>query len=301
LDDEEGLLGLAFHPDYRNNGQFFVYYNPQSEPRVCYVSRFRVSRTDPDRADPDSEEVLLRIQQPFANHNGGSIAFGHDGYLYIGLGDGGGRNDPLELGQDLTSWMGKVLRIDVNRREQGLAYAIPRDNPFVGRSDALPEIFAYGFRNVWRLSVDRETGAIWVGDVGQDLWEEVDIVRKGGNYGWSVREGTQPFGNSAKAGPDPVDPVWEYDHQVGKSITGGFVYRGGRLPELQGAYLYADYVSGKMWALRYDQQEGRVIENLGIAASGVPVFSFGEDERGEVYYLISSPTGRTIFRFGREN
>jgi glucose/arabinose dehydrogenase len=299
-DNEEGLLGFAFHPKYRSNGQFYVYYSPERDLRVCYVSRFRVSENDPNRADPASEEVVLRIPQPFANHNGGSIAFGHDGYLYIALGDGGGRNDPVQHGQDLSSWMGSLLRIDVDRREGDRNYAIPPDNPFRDHAEARPEIFAFGFRNTWRISVDRKTGAIWSADVGQDLWEEINIVRAGGNYGWSRREGTHAFGNQDKAGPGmPIDPVWAYDHQVGKSITGGFVYRGTRLAELAGSYLYADYVSGKIWALKYDEQSGEVVQNMGIRSSGLPVFSFGEDEQGEVYYLIATPTGRTIFRFER--
>jgi glucose/arabinose dehydrogenase len=297
-DNEEGLLGLAFHPEYKNNGQFFVYYSTNAEPRVAHVSRFQVSAADPNRADPDSEEVVMRIEQPFSNHNGGSIAFGNDGYLYIALGDGGGRNDPVAHGQDLKTWMGCVLRIDIDRKEGDRGYAIPADNPFASRSDDAPEIFAYGFRNIWRLAVDRPTGTIWVGDVGQDLWEEVNIVKSGGNYGWSIREGSYAFGNGTKAGPGtPVDPVWEYDHQIGKSITGGHVYRGKRLPELDGAYLYADYVSGKIWALKYDAESGRVVENLGIRSNGVPVFAFGQDADGEVYYMIAAPSGRTIFRF----
>ena len=301
LNNEHGLLGLAFHPDYQQNGQFFVYYSPSATPRHCFVSRFNVSADDPNRADPSSEQVVLKIPQPFSNHNGGSITFGKDGYLYVALGDGGGRNDPLTAGQDLTSWMGKVLRIDVNRSEGGRSYAIPPDNPFLDRDDARPEIFAYGFRNIWRMAVDRETGSIWCGDVGQDLWEEIDILEPGGNYGWSRREGTHAFGNGLKQGPsEPIDPIWEYDHQIGKSITGGFVYRGERVPSLVGCYLYADYVSGKIWALKYDQTSRQVISNRAIPSSGTPVFSFGEDESGEVYFLIASPSGRTIFRFEEE-
>jgi glucose/arabinose dehydrogenase len=149
------------------------------------------------------------------------------------------------------------------------------------------------------MSVDRETGAIWIGDVGQDLWEEIDILQRGGNYGWSSREGTHGFDKRSPVGSDPIEPVWEYDHQVGKSITGGFVYRGSRLDELQGAYLYADFVTGKIWALKYDQQSGQVKENLGIASSGIPVLSFGEDENGEVYYMLETVSGKGIYRFER--
>lgn len=296
--NEEGMLGFAFHPRYQETGEFFVYYSSAAEPQVSIVSRFQVSSDDPNRADADSEEVLLRIPQPFANHNGGSIAFGPDGYLYIGLGDGGSRNDPFGNGQNLATWLGSILRIDVDHKQEGLNYAIPADNPFRDRADAKPEIYAYGFRNIWRLSFDRETGTLWAGDVGQDLWEEVDIVRRGGNYGWSVREGTHPFGNRMQSADDePIDPVWEYDHQVGKSVTGGIVYRGSRLPQLRGRYLHADYVSGKIWALEYDEATGKAISNKSIATSGIPVMAFGEDEAGDVYYTIEAPDGRGIYRF----
>lgn len=296
-DNEEGLLGLAFHPKYSENGQLFVYYSSEEEPRTSIVSRFQVSSDDPNRADPESEFVVMKIPQPFANHNGGSIAFGPDGYLYIGLGDGGGRNDPLLTGQDLSTWMGSLLRIDVDQTEEGKRYGIPSDNPFVDREGALPEIYAYGFRNIWRLSFDRETGDLWVADVGQDRWEEINVVKAGGNYGWSLREGSFPFGNTVGNPVDPLlNPVWEYDHMVGKSITGGYVYRGPR-PELQGLYLYADYVSGKIWALGLDRETGKVDKNYGISDGGLPVLAFGEDEQGEVYYLLESASGQGIFRF----
>jgi glucose/arabinose dehydrogenase len=297
-DNEEGLLGLAFHPKYTENGQFFVYYSSAQEPRTSIVSRFQVSSDDPNRADPESEVVVMKIPQPFANHNGGSIAFGPDGYLYIGLGDGGGRNDPIQSGQDLSSWMGSLLRIDVDQSSGERAYGIPSDNPFLDRENARPEIFAYGFRNIWRLAFDRETGELWAADVGQDRWEEINVVEAGGNYGWSLREGSFPFGNSAGSPEDPlIGPVWEYDHMVGKSITGGYVYRGSRMPILQGVYLYADYVSGKIWGLRRDAETGQVEKNFGISDGGLPVLAFGEDEQGEVYYLLESATGEGIFRF----
>ena len=299
-DNEEGLLGLALHPNYKTNGWFYVYYSSAAEPRVSIVSRFHVSAKDPNRADPDSEQVVMKIPQPFSNHNGGSIAFGHDGYLYIALGDGGGRNDPLSHGQNLNTWMGSLLRIDVDHQQNGNNYAIPADNPFTQRADAKPEIFAYGFRNVWRLTVDRKTGALWAADVGQDFWEEVNIVQRGGNYGWSVREASFPFNNKPLDSPDePIAPIWEYDHQIGKSITGGFVYRGSRLPELQGWYLYADFVSGRIWALKYDDATGKVTQNMGIATTGFPVLAFGEDETGEVYYTLETVDGKGIYRFDR--
>lgn len=300
-DNEEGLLGLAFHPNYKKNGHFYVYYSSAKEQRVSIVSRYRVSDEDSNRADPDSEQVVMKIPQPFSNHNGGSIAFGHDGYLYIGLGDGGGRNDPLGHGQNLMTWMGSILRIDVDRRENGNNYAIPRDNPFTHREGAKPEIFAYGLRNVWRLTVDRETGDIWAADVGQDFWEEVNIVRRGGNYGWSVREASYPFNNKPVESPDElIEPVWEYDHQVGKSITGGFVYRGSRLPELQGWYVYADFISGSIRALKYDKAAGKVTQCMGITSTGLPVLAFGEDEAGEMYYTLETISGKGVYRFDRK-
>lgn len=303
-DNEEGLLGFALHPRFKDNGQFFVYYNAADEPRVAYLSRFRMSKNDPNRADPNSEQRIMRVEQPFSNHNGGPMKFGHDGYLYIGFGDGGGRNDPVSRAQDLSTWMGKILRIDVDHQEKGKKYAIPKDNPFIDREGARPEIFAYGIRNPWRLTVDRKTGAIWIGDVGQDLWEEIHIIRRGGNYGWSVREGNHGFNNGLRVNYDapqdpPIDPIWEYDHQVGKSITGGYVYRGMRLPELAGAYLYGDYVTGNIYALYYDQEKQKVIKNMAVPSTGIAVLSFGEDERGEVYYMVESVRGRCFYRFDR--
>ena len=175
---------------------------------------------------------------------------------------------------------------------------MPKDNPFVKRAKARPEIWAYGLRNVWRMSFDRQTGAFWAADVGQDLWEEINIVRKGGNYGWNVREAKHPFGKNG-SGPrrDLIDPIWEYHHSVGKSITGGNVYRGKRVPQLRGQYIYADYVSGKIWALSYNAKSGRVTANRPIPGNKMPVITFGEDEAGEIYFCIVSPTGRGIFRF----
>lgn len=301
-DAEEGLLGLAFHPAYKNNGYFYVCYSSSAEPRTSIISRFSVSKTDPNKADPGSELVVMKIPQPFSNHNGGSIAFGHDGYLYIALGDGGGRNDPLGHGQNLGTLMGSLLRIDVNSTEQGKNYAVPADNPFLDRKGAQPEIYAYGFRNIWRLTVDRTTGDLWAADVGQDFWEEVNIVKKGGNYGWSVREASYPFNNQPSTSTDElIPPVWEYDHQLGKSITGGFVYRGSRLPELQGMYVYADFISGRIWALKYDPAAGKVTANKSIASTGFPVLAFGEDEAGEMFYMLETIDGQGIYRFDPTN
>jgi glucose/arabinose dehydrogenase len=300
--NEEGLLGIAFHPRFVDTGEFYLCYSPIEEPQVERVSRFRVSKHDAQRADPSSEEVVLRIEQPFPNHNGGSIAFGTDGHLYVGLGDGGSRNDPLDNAQNLATVLGKILRIDIDRRDSGKAYAIPSDNPFVGRSGAAAEIWAYGFRNPWQLACDPVTGRLWVADVGQDLQEEIDVVVRGGNYGWRRREGTHPFGNDDP--PEPVvEPVWEYDHQVGKSITGGCVVRGGRVPEIEGRYLYGDFVSGRLWALAIDAASGADmsgVSNMGIPWNGLPIFGFGLDEEGTAYVTTASQSGQGVFRLVRK-
>lgn len=300
-ENEEGFLGLAFHPKHRENGEFFVFYTPKYKgQRKNVVSRFRTVKGDPNRADPNSEEVLITFDKPFWNHDGGTICFGPDGYLYITHGDGGAGNDPFDNGQKLGSLLGKILRIDVNGKTDGKNYAIPADNPFVGVKDARPEVYAYGFRNVWRMGFDRKTGQLWAADVGQNLYEEIDIVRKGGNYGWNRREGLHPFG-ARGLGPrkDLIDPIWEYHHDVGKSVTGGTPYRGGRVPELDGYYIYGDYVSGRVWALKYDEKLGRVTENRPVAGPNLPVYSFGEDEQGEMYMLTATNTARGIYRFGK--
>ncbi len=301
-ENEEGLLGLAFHPDYKKNGEFFVYYTTRAEAHLSVISRFKTRAGNRDQADPDSEEILITIKQPFWNHNGGTLEFGKDGYLYIALGDGGKADDPLKSAQDLSTVLGKVLRIDVDTQDPGLPYAIPRDNPFVDTQGARGEIYAYGFRNPWRISFDRADGSLWCSDVGQNLWEEIDIVVKGGNYGWSNREATHPFGPTpADAGPGMVEPIWEYPHTEnwGKSITGGQVYRGQRMPELTGYYLYGDYVSGKLWALKRDATTGKVTENRPIAwGPSLPVVTFGEDEAGEVYFTTVT-SGGMLFRFNR--
>ncbi len=295
--NEEGLLGLAFHPKYKTDGRFFVYYTTTDAPRTSVISSFRVSEDDPNKADPKSEVEIMRIKQPYWNHNGGTIVFGRDGYLYVALGDGGSAKDPHGNGQNLSTLLGSILRIDIDHKNHGRNYSIPKDNPFVNRPKARPEIWAYGLRNVWRMSFDRKTGALWAADVGQDLWEEINIIRKGGNYGWNVREAKHPFGPNG-SGPrrDLIDPIWEYHHSVGKSITGGHVYRGKRVPQLKGQYVYADYVSGKLWALSYNAKTGRVLANRPIPGSKMPVITFGEDEAGELYFCIVSPTGKGIFR-----
>lgn len=298
--NEEGLLGLAFHPKYRENGQFFVFYTQQKQGLINVLSRFRVRKDDPDRADPASEEVLLTVKRPFWNHDGGTILFGPDGYLYLALGDGGAANDPFDNAQNLGTLLGSILRLDIDRKSAGTAYAIPMDNPFVGRKGARPEIWAHGLRNVWRMAFDRSTGRLWAADVGQNLFEEIDLIVKGGNYGWRRREGLHPF--DAKGMPrrsDWIDPIWEYHHDVGRSITGGLVYRGKRLPELTGHFLYADYVSGKLWALQYDEQAKRVTANRTLRDRNLPILSFGEDDRGEAYLLAVAADGRGIYTLRR--
>jgi glucose/arabinose dehydrogenase len=299
-ENEEGFLGLAFHPDYKKTGEFFVFYTPKKEKLVNVVSRFRVSKDDPDRADPASEEEIFRVKRPFWNHDGGTIVFGPDGMLYIALGDGGAANDPFGNGQNLKQPLGKVLRIDINKKDPGKNYAIPPDNPFDDLKDAIPETWAYGLRNVWRMAFDKKTGKLWAADVGQNLYEEIDIIERGGNYGWRLREGLHPFGPGG-SGPrkDLIDPIWEYHHDIGKSLTGGFVYRGKQFPELDGYYLCADYVTGKIWALKYSEKEKRVTEWRTIRDKSLPIMSFGEDDRGEAYLMTYAASGRGIYRLVR--
>jgi glucose/arabinose dehydrogenase len=298
--NEEGFLGLAFHPKYKENGEFFIFYTDVKARMDNVVSRFRVSKTDRNQADPASEQEIIRFTKPFWNHDGGTIAFGPDGYLYITHGDGGAGNDPHENGQNLKTLLGKVIRIDIDRKEGGKNYAVPKDNPFVGKKDTAPEIWAYGLRNIWRMAFDRKTGILWAGEVGQNLYEEIDILKAGGNYGWNLRESLHPFGvKGVDVRPDLIDPIWEYHHDVGKSITGGLVYRGKKLPELDGAYLYADYVSSRIWALWYDAAKGRVIANREIKGPGIPIPTFGEDEKGEAYFLLHVPSSRVIYRFAK--
>jgi glucose/arabinose dehydrogenase len=276
---EEGLLGLAFHPDFARNRLFYVYYTPAERPRRTVLSRFRAKSAE--AADPASEEVLLTIAQPYSNHNGGMLAFGPDGRLYVGVGDGGSGGDPHDNGQRLDTLLGKILRLT----DAGTA---PADNPFTGRAGARAEIWAYGMRNPWRFSFDRGTGALWVADVGQNKWEEVDLVVKGGNYGWRVYEGAAPYAKSAVTpASEPIAPVATYGHDAGCSITGGYVYRGKAVAALQGQYLYADFCSGTVWAL----DAGVTGPRKGRAIGNVPdPSSFGEDAEGEVY--LTSFTGR---------
>lgn len=308
-ENEEGFLGMAFHPRFRENGEFFVHYTAADSPHTMVLERYRVSEEDPDAADPDSGEEILRVRHPYWNHKGGTICFGPDGYLYITYGDGGMGDDPHGNGQNLQTLLGKILRIDVDRRGEKTAYSIPADNPFAADGTPRPkgvrrEIWAYGLRNVWRMSFDRKTGRLWIADVGQDRWEEINVGRAGANYGWNLREGDQPYAPASTAtGPGFDDPVWAYPHDVGKSITGGNVYRGEALPDLDGWYFYADFVAGRLWGLKYDEAAGRVVANgeIPLDKEGLAILSFGEDERGEIYFCVLSADGRGIYTLARRD
>ncbi len=324
FDNEDGLLSIAFHPGFKTNGLFYIYYNqentpeemkrfqdgrPTSFPYRSVVSEFKVSATDPDRADLASERILLEVPQPFSNHKGGELAFGPEGYLYLGLGDGGAADDPFGSGQNTATLLAKMLRIDVNTRstigwgryKHDLPYGIPADNPFVGEPDMAygvrKEIYAYGLRNPWRYSWDSKTGALWVGDVGQDLWEEVDLVTKGGDYGWNIREGAHHF-KPGPAGAQLIDPVMEYthrpnlqpqgmfpDHSIGLCVIGGYVYRGKEFPALDGVYVYGDYNLGTIWGFRYDYTTHQVTAQGTLLQQPKNITSFAEDLDGEIYVL----------------
>jgi glucose/arabinose dehydrogenase len=279
--NEEGLLGLAFHPDFERNGFFYLNYTASS-PRRTVIARYSIQADSPAVAERESERVVLEFAQPFSNHNGGQLSFGPDGYLYIATGDGGSGGDPEGNGQNLESLLGKILRIDVDGATAERGYGIPEDNPFAGSGDGIrEEIYAYGLRNPWRFSFDPVTGLLWAGDVGQNAIEEVDIVRKGGNYGWKVMEGTNCFSPSSGCDTTGLElPVWEYGRSAGRS-TGGFVYRGERVPELVGAYVYADFVTGRIWALHYDFQNPPV--NTEILDTDLGISSFGVDVNNNLY------------------
>ncbi|MCY4437513.1 MAG: PQQ-dependent sugar dehydrogenase [Chloroflexi bacterium] len=288
--NEQGLLSMAFDPEYAANGIFYVYYTDNRGDTV--VARYRVSADNPDAADPDSEEVLLRVEQPYGNHNGGLIKFGPDGYLYVALGDGGSGGDPLDSGQDLGTLLGTLLRIDVRT---GGGYAVPADNPFVGREGVRAEIWAWGLRNVWRFSFDRDTGDLFMADVGQNKLEEVSFqpaASPGGeNYGWNRFEGSQPYGNRSTEGMvrrEMVFPIAEYGRNEGCSVTGGYMYRGQQLPALAGNYIFGDYCSGIVWTLT-PQADGAWLRTVLFVAPS-EITSFGEDADGEVYVIIRNGT-----------
>lgn len=282
--NEQGLLTVAFHPDYRNNGFFFVNYTDKQGDTV--IARYQVSTDNPEVADPNSAKILLTIDQPYANHNGGQVLFGPDGYLYIGMGDGGAANDPENRAQSLNTLLGKILRIDV---DSGDPYGIPETNPFVNRREASPEIWSYGWRNPWRFSFDRATGDLYVADVGQNQYEEVHVelagTEGGRNYGWRLMEGQHCF-NPAECDPAAqglILPVAEYDHSLGCSVTGGYVYRGKQFPSLEGVYFYGDYCSGIIWGLRYEGNEQW--SQAELLRSEETISSFGQDEAGELYLV----------------
>jgi glucose/arabinose dehydrogenase len=286
---ERGLLGLAFHPDYETNGQFFINYTDNLGDTV--IARYTVSADDPNKADPASAQEILYIGQPYANHNGGQLAFGPDGYLYIGTGDGGSAGDPQNNGQNPAVLLGKMLRIDVNTTTDGKPYGIPADNPFVDNPDFAPEVWAYGLRNPWRFSFDRETGDLYIADVGQNQWEEVNFQPTdstgGENYGWRIMEGKHVYSNDTAPG-ELVAPFAEYDHNNGCSVTGGYVYRGEQLPDLQGVYLFSDYCFGTIWS-SYRDEAGAWRTNVFMDTSHT-VSSFGEDEAGELYVVNHNGT-----------
>jgi glucose/arabinose dehydrogenase len=285
---ERGLLGLAFHPQYATNGRFYVNYTDRSGD--THISEFRASTGNADAADPASERQLLFVAQPFSNHNGGGLAFGSDGMLYIGLGDGGSGGDPLGNGQSLSTHLGKMLRIDVN----GSPYRVPPDNPFLSRTGALPEIWAYGLRNPWRFSFDRATGDLYIGDVGQSTVEEIDVglaSRRGGeNYGWNVMEGTRCFRPATGCDSTGLTlPVLDYPRSVGFSVTGGVVYRGCRMPGYAGTYFYADYGTGAIRSFRLEASRATDERDWTVALGGGRTIrnpsSFGVDVDGEIYIV----------------
>ncbi len=301
---ERGLLGLAFHPRYARNGRFFVNYTDRSgATRVVEFRRGtrRVRgkiRPTVNRARQRPHRTLMRIGQPFSNHNGGHLAFGRDGMLYVGTGDGGSGGDPGGRAQRLNSLLGKILRVDVNGRTRRNAYRIPKNNPFRGSRSARPEIWISGVRNPWRFSFDRARGDLWIGDVGQNAREEIDFLTprraRGANLGWNAFEGSRRFGGVVR-GRKPIGPVAEYSHNQGCSVTGGYVYRGKTVPRLRGRYIYGDFCSGRIWTMRAGPKPGgvRLETNLGQRVGNIT--SFGEGADGTVYLLA----GGRLYRFVR--
>ena len=298
---ERGLLGLAFHPRYATNGRLFVNYTNRRGDTV--VAEFRVSG-NPDVANAASRRTLLRVVQPYSNHNGGMVAFGPDGFLYIGMGDGGGGGDPENRAQDLRSLLGKMLRIDVNGRTARRAYRIPPSNPFRGRAGTPPEIFALGLRNPWRFSFDRARGDLWIGDVGQNSREEIDFVStaraRGANFGWKRFEGRSRFSGVGLSAGRLIQPVADYGHGAGCSVTGGYVYRGPAIPGLDGRYVFSDFCSSRLWTLRAGPKPGGIREITNLLGTRLPtagedggVRGFGEGADGRLYVS----TGTTIWRF----
>ena len=301
--NEAGLLGMAFHPDWGPNGNFqvFLSYTRSGAPLESTISRF-YSLDNGATLDNGVEDVIMTVLQPFGNHNGGNIEFGPDGHLYAGWGDGGSAGDPLNNGQNTTTLLGTMTRIDV---DGGVPYAVPADNPFAANASctqgvggaACPEIFAWGLRNPWRWSFDSSNGDLWAGDVGQGAIEEVDIVSLGGNYGWRCREGSTDFDTSANCPAGLIDPITEYDHGVGRSITGGYVYRGSVIPDLQGFYVFGDFVSGRIWALPATSGIGSAADELLDTSLSIASFAVGNDDElyvldfatGSIHQVINAP------------
>jgi glucose/arabinose dehydrogenase len=274
---ERGLLGLAFHPNYTSNGYFYVYYTKTGNGD-SKISRFKVDPVNENLANSSSEFTIKEIPQPFSNHNGGQIAFGPDGYLYIALGDGGSFGDPSGHGQNRMTLLGTILRIDV---DSGSPYSIPNDNPFFGNLDGYAEeIYAFGFRNPWRFSFDPITGTLWAGDAGESSREEIDIVKNGSNYGWSTKEGTLDYDPGTNV-TEMVEPIFEYNHSLGDAIIAGYVYRGSDLVGLNGKYIYGDWGSGRIWALTFSGET--VLNNTELIDTTLMILSFGVDMNNELY------------------
>jgi glucose/arabinose dehydrogenase len=278
---ERGLLGLAFDPNYTKNGRFYINYVNREGSTI--LARYAVQKDNPNQADPASAVTLLTVKQPFDNHNGGMLAFGPDGYLYVGMGDGGSQGDPFGHAQNKNQLLGKILRLDVS----GDSYSVPPTNPFIGQANALPEIWAYGLRNPWRFSFDRQTGDLYIADVGGSDFEEINVqpgASKGGeNYGWNAYEARARHPEKPDAVGAVVMPVAEYDHNKGCSVTGGYVYRGTALPELAGTYIFGDYCAGVLWTLKRDAAGEWQVSDFGRLPTNIT--SFGEDEAGELYLV----------------
>jgi glucose/arabinose dehydrogenase len=280
---EMGLLGVAFHPGFAQNGRFYVNYVrtiPVTLQIQTVIAEYQVSAADANQADPATERILLTVDQPFQNHKAGQIAFGPDKFLYFGLGDGGSGGDPNGNGQNLQTHLGKMLRIDVDHTSGSLPYAIPADNPFAA-GGGLPEIWAYGLRNPFRFSFDTATGKLFVGDVGQDAYEEIDILQKGGDYGWNVMEGMHCYNATTCNMTGLMLPIAEYPHPEGEAIIGGYVYHGTEIPALAGSYIFADFVVGKIW--RLTQDSGGTWQRVLLLSSGRGISTFGQDATGELY------------------
>src|SRR4029077_2234447 len=285
LDTGKSTYGAALHPDFQKNRFVYVTYitkDGDPSPNGSRISRFKVGKERPWRCDPKSEQVIL--EWPSGGHNAGCLAFGKDGYLYLSCGDGSGIADELQTGQDLRDLLASIIRIDVDHPDAGKSYGIPKDNPFVNTPEARPEICAYGRRQVWKFGFDRQTGDLWAGEVGQDLWESVYKIAKGGNYGWSVTEGSHEFRPDRKLGPTPIlKPLVEHPHSDFRSLTGGFVYRGSKNKDLAGAYVYGDYDTGKIAALRYDGKNVTMQQEL--VDTPFRIITFSEDQAGELYFV----------------